>query len=157
MEDPTRRRTIVSPGSSSKICFSGEVAVAWTVSSTMPNCPRSLAVIAPSSKNATLEVAPWASLKAVKNRETSDSMPIPPAWPRGRIRPKGVSMLRRPDFAISPATKEKVPRVTSNGADIASPPNPFNNMRALSDKLNAVPSMKRMPTRPPAAVSMMSP
>jgi len=62
-------------------------------------------------------------------------------------------------FAISPAIKANVPRLISNRADgsVPSQPNSFTTARALSDKLNAVPSLKRIPSLPPAVVSRMSP
>ncbi len=96
---------------------------------------------------------------AAKNNAASDNVPKPPDCARPRILAKGVSISRRPVFAISPAMKAKVPCATSNRAEGEALPraNSFTTMRALLDRLKPVPSMKRISTRPSAAVSMMSP
>jgi hypothetical protein len=68
-------------------------------------------------------------------------------------------MSTRPAFAISPAMKVKVPLLISNCADGEAGwlAKSFTTMRPLSDKLNTVPSIKRMQTLPPDEVSMLSP
>ena len=100
-----------------------------------------------------------ASSMAAKNNEISDRVPIPPTRVRPRMFATGVSISRRPAFAMSPATKAKSPRAISNKAGRKVPPsgNSLSVIRALFDKLKVVPSMNRTQTRPSAVVSMMSP
>ena len=91
----------------------------------------------------------------------SDSVPMPPERARPRMLATGVSIVRQPDFATWPVLKPKLPRAISNRAEckvpLESQTKSFNTMRVLLDRLNAVPSMKRMPIWPSAAVSMTSP
>ena len=97
----------------------------------------------------------------VTDASVSDIMPIPPVRARPRMLPTGVSILRQPVSAAWPTTKAKVPRVTPNRAEcevpLASQTNSSSTMRAPPDSMKSVPSMKRSPTRPSAAVSMTSP
>ena len=59
---------------------------------------------------------------AAKNNEISDSVPIPPNCVRPRMLATGVSISRRPAFAILPEEKTKSPRATSNTAGCDVPP-----------------------------------
>ena len=73
----------------------------------------------------------------------------------------GVSIFMSPVFATLPATKVKVPLVRLNKVELdvlfGSYTNSFRTMRALLDRLNEVPSVKLMPTRPSAPVATASP
>ena len=135
--------------------------IASLVTSSNTPCSRSLYVMLSSSKNVTFGSAAWTSLMSEKISAANDSMPIPPPWARLRMLPTGVSTVREPVFASRPAMKAKVPLVTANRAEcevpLESQTNSLSTTRVPGDRLNTVPSMKRIPIRPSAAVSITSP
>ena len=81
--------------------------------------------------------------------------------PRIPIVATGVSTFMSPVFAMLPATKVNVPLVRLSKLEFDFPfgsyTNSFKAMRALLDRLNEVPSVKLIPTRPSAPVWTTSP
>src|SRR5262249_54325216 len=149
--DPAWSTTIVSPGSSATMTVPSLVVI-----SNVPCGDESLYVMAPSSKKASGRTAAWISRMGENARAASVRMPIPPSCAAPRILAKGVSILRPPVFATLPAMKAKAPLLRLNKAEFEDPSqtNSFSAMRALFDRLNAVPSAKVIPTAPSAPVSI---
>src|SRR5262249_5907221 len=119
---------------------------------------RRVFVMVPSSKKASDRLAAWISRMVENASAASVRMPIPPSCAAPRILAKGVSILRPPAFTSLPAMKVKAPLLRLNRAEfeVPSQTNSFSATRALFDRLNAVPSMKVIPTAPSAPVSMVS-
>src|SRR6516162_6343392 len=151
--DPAWSTTIVSPGSSATMTLPSLVVI-----SNVPCGDDSLYVMAPSSKKASDRLAAWISRMVENASAASVRMPIPPSCAAPRILAKGVSILRPPVFATLPAMKAKTPLLKLNKAEfeVPSQTNSFSAMRALFDRLNAVPSVKVIPTAPSAPVSIVS-
>ena len=156
-DEPILLTTIVSPGSSTMMCR----GIGSLVISSNEPCSRSLYVMLSSSRNVTSGAAASASFINKSISAVSDSMPIPPEWVRLRMLPTGVSTQSEPASATRPATKAKMPLATANRADrkvpLESRANSLSTTRVSWERLNTVPSMKRISIHPPAAVSMISP
>src|SRR5262249_4702899 len=87
-------------------------------------------------------------------------LPFPPPSELPRILATGLSILKPPLFATLPAVKLKAPWSRLKRAEFEVPfesqTNSFSAIRALFERLNAVPSVKVMPTAPLAPVSIVS-
>src|SRR5262245_37166293 len=108
-------------------------------------------------------VGPDRGLDFVHDREGQRGdvrMPVPRPCEVPRILATGVSILRPPLFATLPAVKLKAPWLRLKRAEFEVPfesqTNSFSAIWALFERLNAVPSVKVMPTAPSAPVSIVS-